>query len=62
MDGTIEPSKFPEGTKVKVGNKNATVVCQILEEHTWGDVYVTYDTDKTFAIVKPSQVKPRIIE
>jgi hypothetical protein len=57
--GTIEPSLYPEGTEVKVGRRNATVVCQILEGDTWGDVYITYDSDQTFAIVKPTQVTLR---
>lgn len=56
---TIEPSQFPEGTEVKIGRRNATVVCQILNGNKWGDVYVTYDSDHTFAIVKPENVKLR---
>ena len=59
---TIEASQFPEGREVKVGRRNATVVCQILQGSNWGDVYITYDSDNTFAIVPPDQVKPRNAE
>lgn len=54
---TIQSSQFPEGTKVKIGDRNATVICQILDGDKWGDIYVTYDDDNTFTIVKPSTIE-----